>query len=317
MMSNAENIDMITGCMSENLEQFLGYLSLEKGLAEQSCKSYRSDIEKFSGYLVEIDKDPTRLRQSDLTAYLEHLRAEGMAPSSIARQLSSLKGYYRYLNRVGETASNPVESITGPRLYRSHPGALTVEEVFSLLDSARRAIDNDKSKKMLPSRDLALLEFLYGTGARVSEAVEAQRKDLYTEMSLVKLFGKGKKERVVPMGRAAWAAIDNYFRDCRPKLSGARSGDHLFLNNRGGKLSRMGIWKILRKYVNAVGITKKVSPHTLRHSFATHLLMGGADLIAVQELLGHADITTTEVYTYLDKDFLVSEHREFHPREQW
>jgi len=317
MMSIAENSDMMPDRMTESLEQFLGYLSLEKGLAEQSCKSYRSDIEKFSGYIGEIGKDPTRLRQSDLTAYLEYLRAAGMAPSSIARQLSSLKGYYRYLNRVGETASNPVESIAGPKLYRSHPGALTIEEVFGLLDSAKRAVGNDRSKKMLASRDLALLEFLYGTGARVSEAVEAQRKDLYTEMSLVRLYGKGKKERVVPMGRVAWAAIDIYLRACRPRLAGAKSEDHLFLNNRGGKLSRMGIWKILRKYVNAAGITRNVSPHTLRHSFATHLLMGGADLIAVQELLGHADIATTEVYTHLDKDFLVSEHREFHPREKW
>lgn len=308
---------MIPDRMSETLERFLGYLSLEKGLAEQSCRSYRSDIEKFSGYLLEIGKDPSQLRQSDLSAYLECLRAAGMAPSSIARRLSSLKGYYRYLNRVGETASNPVESIAGPKLYRSHPGALTVEEVFNLLDSTKRAVDNDRSKKMLPSRDLALLEFLYGTGARVSEAVEAQRKDLYIEMNLVKLYGKGKKERVVPMGRAAWAAIDIYLHVCRPKLAGAKSGDYLFLNNRGGKLSRMGIWKILRKYVNAAGIIKKVSPHTLRHSFATHLLIGGADLIAVQELLGHADIATTEVYTHLDKDFLVSEHMEFHPREKW
>jgi integrase/recombinase XerD len=303
--------------MTEGLERFMGYLSLEKGLAEQSCQSYRSDIVKFSGYLKKMGKNPTQLRQSDLTAYLKHLRAAGMAPSSIARQLSSLKGYYRYLNRVGDAASNPVESIAGPRLYRSHPGALTVEEVFGLLDTARRATENDSSKKKLPLRDLALLEFLYGTGARVSEASEARRKDLYTEMSLVKLYGKGKKERVVPMGRAAWAAIDIYLRACRPGLAGAKSEDYLFLNNRGGKLSRMGIWKILRKYVNATGISKSVSPHTLRHSFATHLLIGGADLIAVQELLGHADIATTEVYTHLDKDFLVSEHREFHPREKW
>ncbi len=317
MLPVAENSDMMSARMTESLEQFLGYLSLEKGLADQSCKSYRSDIEKFSGYLEKIGKNPNQLRQYDLSAYLEYLRTAGMAPSSIARQLSSLKGYYRYLNRVGETASNPVESIAGPKLYRSHPGALTVEAVFSLLDSARRAADNDSSGKKLPSRDLALLEFLYGTGARVSEAVEAQRKDLYTEMSLVKLYGKGKKVRVVPMGKAAWAAIDIYLRACRSRLAGARSEDYLFLNNRGGKLSRMGIWKILRKYVDAAGITKNVSPHTLRHSFATHLLEGGADLFAVQELLGHADIATTEIYTHLDKDFLVSEHGEFHPREKW
>ena len=147
--------------------------------------------------------------------------------------------------------------------------------------------------------------------------MEAKQSDLYIEMSLVKLFGKGKKERVVPMGHAAWGALKNYREICRTALATSKSGDHIFLNNRGGKLSRMGIWKILNKYVEAAGITKKVSPHTLRHSFATHLLQGGADLIAVQELLGHADIATTEIYTHLDKDFLVSEHHEFHPREKW
>jgi integrase/recombinase XerD len=303
--------------MAETTDRFLSYLSLEKGLADQSCRSYRSDIEKFAGYIKRSGKDPARLTQADITQYLEHLRATGMAPSSIARQLSSLRGYYRYLKRNGLADHNPAESIAGPRLYRAHPGALKVDEVFSLLDEAKRTTSKDSSKKKLSFRDLALLEFLYGTGARVTEATETQQKDLYFEMGLVRLFGKGKKERVVPMGRAAWAAVESYLNHCRPLLAQPHSSDFLFLNNRGGKLSRMGIWKILKKRVTAAGIAKNVSPHTLRHSFATHLLMGGADLIAVQELLGHSDIATTEIYTHLDKDFLVSEHREFHPREKW
>lgn len=301
----------------KTVENFIDYLSLEKGLADQSCQSYRSDIEKFMRFLERQGKLPDELRQVDLSAFLEGLRSSGMAPSSIARHLSSLKGYYRYLNRSGLVESNPVETISGPKLYRSHPGALTVDEVFRILDAAKRGAVNDGSKKKLVFRDLALLEFLYGTGARVSEAAGAHIEDLYSEMSLVRLFGKGSKERVVPMGKAAWAAISNYIENCRPGLVKKSSGDLLFLNNRGGGLSRMGIWKILRKYVDAAGITKKVSPHTLRHSFATHLLAGGADLIAVQELLGHADIATTEIYTHLDTDFLVTEHREFHPREKW
>ncbi len=303
--------------MDQNIQGFLDYLSLEKGLSPLSLQSYRSDIAKFERFIEKQDKDPGELRQSDLSGFLDHLRGSGMAPSSIARHLSSLKGFYRYLNKAGETSNNPVESITGPRLFRVHPGALKIEEVKSLLDCARRGAETDRSKKKLVIRDLALLEFLYGTGARVSEAVEAKQADLYREMSLVKLFGKGKKERVVPMGNIAWRALKDYQNDCRSALSGAKSADYLFLNNRGGKLSRMGIWKILKKYVIAAGITKKVSPHTLRHSFATHLLAGGADLIAVQELLGHADIATTEIYTHLDKDFLVTEHQEFHPREKW
>lgn len=303
--------------MDENVQGYLDYLSLEKGLSSLSLQSYKTDIEKFERFLKKRDKGLDELRQSDLSGFLDYLRSTGMAPSSIARHLSSIKGLFRYLNRTGETSNNPAQSISGPRLYRSHPGALTVEEVKELLDCAKRATETDRSKKKLTLRDLALLEFLYGTGARVSEVVEAKQSDLYVEMSLVKLFGKGKKERVVPMGHAAWEALKNYQNGCRIALASPQSGDHIFLNNRGGKLSRMGIWKILNKYVSAAGITKKVSPHTLRHSFATHLLQGGADLIAVQELLGHADIATTEIYTHLDKDFLVSEHQEFHPREKW
>lgn len=303
--------------MQRSVERFLDYLSIEKGLAEQSCRSYRSDIDKFVAYLEKKGKRPEEMRQSDLTAFLEYLRSNGMAPSSIARHLSSLKGYYRFLNRFGLASNNPVESINGPRIQRSHPGALTVEEVFEIINAARRGVETDTSKKNMCLRDMALLEFLYGTGARVSEASGTRCDDLYFEMSLVRLFGKGKKERVVPMGKAAWKAVDDYLRFCRPSMVGQRSGNLLFLNNRGGRISRMGIWKILRKYVLAAGISKKVSPHTLRHSFATHLLAGGADLIAVQELLGHADIATTEIYTHLDTDFLVTEHREFHPREKW
>jgi integrase/recombinase XerD len=303
--------------MTERLGRYLDHLSLERGLSSHSLESYRNDIEKFRRYLERSGLDPETLRQTDLTGFLEYLRKSGMAPSSIARNLSSIKGYYKFLKRNGEMDRNPAETISGPRIYRSHPGAMSVDEVFLLLDTAKTAYQKDNSKKKLTVRDWALLEFMYGTGARVSEAAETKRDDLYREMGLVRLFGKGKKERVVPMGRAAWEAVRQYIEVCRPTVAGAKSGDHLFLNNRGGKLSRMGIWKILNKYVKASGITRKVSPHTLRHSFATHLLAGGADLIAVQELLGHADITTTEIYTHIDKDFLITEHREFHPREKW
>jgi integrase/recombinase XerD len=302
---------------TENLERYLDYLSLEKGLASLSLESYRNDIEKFNRYLQLHKLNADRIKSSDLSGFLDYLRKNGMAPSSIARNLSSIKGYFRFLKRSGQSETNPAEAITGPKLFRAHPGALSVDEAFRLLDTVKIFRHSDKTKKLLTLRDQALLEFLYGTGARVSEASDSRRDDLYVEMGLVRLFGKGRKERVVPMGKAAWSVVNEYLEQCRPKLITSHSGDYLFLNNRGGKISRMGIWKILNKYVIAAGISKKVSPHTLRHSFATHLLAGGADLIAVQELLGHADITTTEIYTHLDKDFLISEHREFHPREKW
>jgi integrase/recombinase XerD len=303
--------------MPESLERYLDYLSLERGLSSLSLESYRNDIAKFERYVEERKLSQELLRPTDLTGFLDFLRKGGLAPSSIARNLSSIKGYFRFLKRSGATESNPAEAISGPKLYRPHPGALSIDDVFKLLDCAKLARKSDKSKKNMILRDQALLEFLYGTGARVSETSDAKRADLYVEMGLVRLFGKGSKERVVPMGKAAWAAVKEYLADCRPKLAGTASADYIFLNNRGGRLSRMGIWKILNKYVSLAGITKNVSPHTLRHSFATHLLAGGADLIAVQELLGHADITTTEIYTHVDNDFLISEHREFHPREKW
>ena len=303
--------------MTDSISGYLDYLGLEKGLASLSLESYRNDLDKFRKYLEVNHLEIERINQLDLSGFLDYLRKSGMAPSSIARNLSSIKGYFRYLKRNGETKINPAESVAGPKLIRTSPGALSVEEVFGLLKAAELAAENDSSKKKLTLRDQALLEFLYGTGARVSEASDAKKNDLYFEMKLVRLFGKGKKERVVPMGRTAWDVVKNYLDICRPKLASSNSEDYLFLNNRGGRLSRMGIWKILNKYVSASGLYKKVSPHTLRHSFATHLLAGGADLFAVQELLGHADITTTEIYTHLDRDFLISEHREFHPREKW
>jgi len=303
--------------MTESISRYIDFLSLEKGLASLSLESYKNDLDKFVKYLEVNKLNIYNIKQTELSGFLEFLRKSGMAPSSIARNLSSIKGFFRYLKKSGEAQNNPAESITGPKLFRPSPGALSVDDVFKLIKTAETACESDKSKKKLSLRDWALLEFLYGTGARVSEASDAKRDDLYFEMKLVRLFGKGRKERIDPMGRAAWDAVKAYLETCRPKLAGPKSEDYLFLNNRGSRLSRMGIWKILNKYVMASALSKKVSPHTLRHSFATHLLAGGADLFAVQELLGHADITTTEIYTHLDREFLISEHREFHPREKW
>jgi len=165
-------------------------------------------------------------------------------------------------------------------------------------------------------RDKAILEFLYATGVRISELIHTKRKDVLTEVELVRVIGKGNKERIIPIGRVAIASVQKYLREARPKLANENSEDVLFLNRRGRPFSRMGLWKILRKYVTQAGITKRVSPHTIRHSFATHLLEGGADLRAVQMMLGHADISTTQIYTHLDREYLKQEHREFHPRSK-
>ena len=212
--------------------------------------------------------------------------------------------------RTGIIENNPAAAIAGPKIFRPLPETLTVEQIFKVLSMPDL---NDK----LGVRDRALLEFLYGTGARISEALNCRQDDLMPEMMLVRLYGKGRKERVVPMGQAGWSAVKKYLNEIRPRLANGKSADYIFLGNRGNPLQRMAGWRIVRKYCLMADITKNVSPHTFRHSFATHLLLGGADLIAVQELLGHADISTTEIYTHLDRDFLISEHREFHPREKW
>ena len=221
-----------------------------------------------------------------------------------------IKGFFRYAVRTGIVNNNPAASIMGPKLLRPLPETLTIKQVIKIIETPDR-------QTLLGRRDRALLEFLYGTGSRISEALGCRMDDLIRELQLVRLYGKGKKERVVPLGRAGWAAIDEYLNRSRVELANHKSADFLFLGKRGDPLKRMAGWRIVKKYCRLAGVHKKISPHTFRHSFASHLLIGGADLLTVQELLGHADISTTEIYTHLDRDFLIAEYREYHPREKW
>jgi integrase/recombinase XerD len=207
----------------------------------------------------------------------------------------------------GQMQSDPSERLETPRKWRTLPEVLTVDEVNRLLG----AVSLDEP---LVFRDRAMLELAYGAGLRVSEWIELGMQDLMLDDGVIRVFGKGSKERLVPIGRSAIGAVGMYLRELRPRLERGEGKGHLFLNARGKPLSRMGAWKILRKYVELAGIEKHVSPHTLRHSFATHLLEGGADLRAVQEMLGHADISTTQIYTHVDREYLRSVHKQFHPR---
>ena len=294
--------------MNELIELYLESLRLEKGASSNSVEAYSRDLAKFSTHFQK--KSLPQLSSLDLTDYLLKLREQKLSSTSIARNLSAIKGLFKYAVRTGRLETNPAAGIAGPKLYRALPGTLTVEQVIKVL-----SLPNEKNK--LGLRDKALLEFLYGTGARISEALNCHIDDLLPEMMLVKLFGKGRKERVVPLGKVGWLVLKKYLNESRPLLAKAKSADFIFLGNRGNPLQRMAGWRIVRKYCTLAGITTDVSPHTFRHSFASHLLAGGADLLAVQELLGHADISTTEIYTHLDRDFIISEHREFHPREKW
>ena len=294
--------------MRQTAELYLESLRLERGVSLNSVEAYSRDLERF------VTRFENRrfgdLSAIDITDHLIALQQSGLSSGTIARNLSAIKGLFKFALRAGKLKNNPAASIAGPKIYRPLPDTLTIEEVFKILAKPDAAVK-------LGLRDRALLEFLYGTGARISEALNCRTGDLMPEMMLVRLFGKGRKERVVPLGKIGWQALDKYLKESRPKLIRSESADYLFLGNRGNSLRRMAGWRIVKKYCLLAGIAKDISPHTLRHSFATHMLMGGADLLAVQDLLGHADISTTEVYTHLDRDFLISEHREFHPREKW
>jgi len=290
------------------IELYLESLRLEKGASPNSVTAYSRDLERFAKHFRH--KKLAEMTSLDITDFLITLQQANLSSGSIARTLSAVKGLFKYAVRSGIIDSNPAAGIAGPKIFRPLPETLTVEQVI-------KALNKPDTNTKLGKRDKALLEFLYGTGSRISEALNCRIDDLMPEMKLVRLYGKGRKERVTPMGDAGWLAMKIYLDEARSQLANNKSTDFIFLGNRGNPLQRMAGWRIVKKYCMLAGIIKNVSPHTFRHSFATHLLMGGADLLAVQELLGHADVSTTEIYTHLDRDFVISEHREFHPREKW
>jgi len=287
---------------------FLAHLELEKTLSTNTLQSYQYDLKRLAGYLD--DRGVGDVREVDagvLSGYLRSLYDVGFAATSVQRCLSALRGYFAFLVSEGVIQTDPTEILEGPRSTRYLPAVLSVEEILAILG----AIDDSKR---LGTRDRAMLETLYATGMRVSELSSFSFEQILDDEKLVRILGKGSKERLVPIGDIALEWISRYSQLERPLLARALTGSTVFLNLRGRPLSRMGIWKIIRKYVRLANIGKKVSPHTFRHSFATHLLEGGADLRTVQEMLGHANIVTTEIYTHVDREYLKEVHRSFHPR---
>ena len=290
------------------VERFADFLALERGAALRTQEAYARDVGRFvefaivGGIAAPVDVTPRLLR-----AFVYHLKDLGLSPASIRRNVSAVRSYFRFLVGDGHVIRDPSERLETPKRWRTLPEVLTVAEIQRLL--AAPSLDDP-----LYFRDRAMLELAYGAGLRVSEWIGIGVKDTLLDEGLVRVFGKGSKERLVPIGRGAIAALAIYLREHRPSLEQGAGRGALFLNARGQPLSRMGAWKILRKYVKRAGITKRVYPHTLRHSFATHLLEGGADLRAVQEMLGHADISTTQIYTHVDREYLRQVHRRYHPR---
>ena len=290
------------------LQRFADYIALEQGLSLRTQEAYGRDLDRFVEYAdVKGVAAPLDITARTLREYVYHLKDLGLSPASIRRNVSALRTYFRFLTGDGVVVRDPSERLETPKRWRELPDVLTVDEAQRLI--AAPTLDDN-----MVFRDRALLELAYGAGLRVSEWITLGVRDLLLEEGLVRVFGKGSKERLVPIGRSAIGAAAVYLRELRPRLEKGEGKGVLFLNARGRPLTRMGAWKILRGYVERAGITKHVSPHTLRHSFATHLLEGGADLRAVQEMLGHVDSATTQIYTHVDREYLRQVHRSYHPR---
>ncbi len=291
--------------MHEEIDAYLQHLTVIRGLAEKTVEAYGSDLLFFRDFLTELGGSLDRVDEHTLFLYLVHLRRKGLKNTSLARNLSSLRGFFDHLVQERVLTASPAALLDSPKLARKLPDVLSRDEVTALL---QRPDTNDR----LGFRDRTMLELLYACGLRVSELVSMTAAWFDAQAGLLRVLGKGSKERYVPLHDGAVTFLLDYLRHWRP-LFGPKC-DEVFLNRSGLGLSRQGAWKMIRRYALEAGITRKVSPHTLRHSFATHLLEGGADLRTVQILLGHSDIMATEIYTHVQSARMIALHRKFHPR---
>jgi integrase/recombinase XerD len=292
------------------MQSYVHYLKVEKGLSRNTLVNYRRDLDSYAQFLETSGiTDVARVTEDDITAYLKELKNRGLRATTIRRALSSIRGFHSYIFREEHGRINPVELIQSPKAARKLPDTLSVREVSELLENI--PVDEDG----LWIRNRAMLECLYATGMRVTELITLSRQQLLTRESLVRIRGKGSKERIVPIGSIALQWIHRYQTEIRPGLAKRKLGrDTLFLNRRGSPLSRMSVWNILQNAAKHIGMKKRIYPHILRHSCATHLLEAGADLRAIQEMLGHADISTTQIYTHIDRTYLKQIHKKYHPR---
>lgn len=299
--------------MTGRVGEYLHYLALEKNASPNTIASYKRDLERYLRFLEhERIGTPGGITVDVTSRFLQSLQADGLAPRSVTRALSALRGFHRFLLADGVVAADPTETLESPRKTRSLPGVLSREEVERILEQPAPAKGD---RKNLWVRDRAILEVLYATGIRVSELVTLKQAEVYAADGIIRVFGKGSKERLVPIGPSALRWIERYRAETRILLVRRTAAqDALFLNMRGSPLTRVAIWTMVQHYARKAGVTREVHPHTFRHSFATHLLEGGADLRAVQEMLGHADISTTQVYTHIDRSYLKQEYDRYHPR---
>ncbi len=292
---------------------FLAYLELERGLSRNTLEAYRSDLQQFGAFLNRRGVDPLEVATTDLQAFIsEFATGDGrppVAPATLQRKIACLRSFYRYLRRDQILVSDPTSELRGPRSRARLPKVLSRDEV-------QRLLNQPSGRSPAALRDRALLETMYACGLRASEAITLELGQLDLEAGVLRTSGKGSKERIVPIGSKAVASLREYLDKGRPRLVGVRDESRVFVNVRGGQLSRQGLYKIVQRHARTAGLEARMSPHTLRHTFATHLLAGGCDLRSLQEMLGHADIGTTQIYTHLSADRLRDVYFDAHPRAQ-
>ncbi len=294
--------------LEKAIDDYIVYLTVEKGASRNTIEAYSNDVRKLADYLSgEKVVSWNQVDSYHIRGYLAHMQQEAVTNTTRARNVAALKSFFRFLYLEKYTDSNLGELLDTPRKEKVLPKYLTLEEVEQLLDAPDVTTPNG-------CRDKAMLELLYATGLRVTELITLRLQDISFEMAYVRCFGKGAKERVIPLGRYALEALEHYINVCRPKVANCWQTDILFLNKSGKGLTRQGFWKLIKKYGREAGITADLTPHVLRHSFATHLLSNGADLRAIQEMLGHADIATTQIYTHLLGDQMLEVYQNAHPR---
>ena len=300
--------------MRQDINSFLNYLTVERGFSKNTVDAYRNDLCQLQEFAeAEIAKRNVApswadFSRQDMLSYLLNLKDRGYVVTTIARKVAATKSFFSFLLSEGKIRENPTENVTSPKVGKPLPDAISISQVRQLL--AQPAEKKTPDAK----RDRAMLELLYASGMRVSELVSLNLNDVDTEGGYVRCFGKGSKERMVPIYPQAAQTVEEYIKEVRPKLVRSDEEKALFVNQRGDRLTRQGLWQILKAYAKSAGLGKKVTPHTLRHSFATHMLSGGADLRSVQELLGHANISTTQIYTHLTSEHIRNTYNKAHPR---
>jgi integrase/recombinase XerD len=294
--------------MSALVDVYLDHLRLERRVSEHTTESYGRDLAELGRFAASHERPLERLSRRDLEAHVRNLMGEGRSPRSVARMVACIRGFYRFLARHNHVRANPAEDLEAPRAWKVLPKFLDVHDVDRLIEAPDVGT-------AIGLRDRALIELLYATGLRVSELVNLRAQDLRLDEGYLTTMGKGRKQRIVPLGDSAAAWVRTYMNEGRPALLGKRTAQKLFVNARGGTgLTRVGSWKILKGYARKVGLATRVSPHVLRHSFATHLLERGADLRAIQLMLGHADLSTTQIYTHILDARMRAIYDKYHPR---